>query len=546
MLEYIVKNKRVETVSLIILLTFLYFITGEISLELLNGNDIVTLGVFAPEGIALAFALIFGRRILLGIFLGQFLLALFNDINFYATFSIALVNTLEALLAIIIFNTFQLDRGLKHLRDMLFLISIIVFVLQPFSSFLGNLGLYLNSEISLSDLPLSFFSWWFGNIMGQLLFTPFLLLLFTHDKKIQFLNYSIYGVIFAFYIYFLEFMLSISNPFLLLILNIPFVIYITAYKGMLYGTLMSVITAIVTSFAIYSGDMIFHFNTILNYNLFVLLYTFIVLFMGVLFEERKEYERKLKKKIEKEVTKNKEQQLLLMQQSRLAQMGEMVSMIAHQWRQPLNNLSLVNQLLLSKYTKGKLNDDAISYFKENSKKQITLMSNTIDDFRNFFKAEKKEVVFQVNDIIEQILEILEPMYSNHQIKTQFIVDKSLSYEIKNYPNVLSQAILNLLNNAKDALSEKEDVSEKKIVIELYKKDNNVYIEIKDNAGGIAPDIIDKIFDPYFSTKEKKNGTGLGLYMSKMLLEEQLGGTISVHNENAGANFIIILKERQNA
>jgi len=539
----IVGNKQVETISLVLLLAFLYFSTGVLSLELLNGVNIVNLGVFAPEGIALGFTLLFGRRVIPGIFIGQFILAYINGVDIFATIEISIINSLEALIGITLFEKFKLNNKLEQLKDILGLILIVVFVLQIFSSLFGSIALLIHTDLVSDNFFTTMFSWWFGNVMAQVLFTPFLLILFTHYKKIDFMDYILYGVVFGVYSCFLEFIAG--NPFLLLVLNIPIIIYVSAYKGIIYGTFMSVILAIITSCSIYTGISIFQSSTIseniINYNLFVLLHALIVLIVGSLFEEKKQYENDLKKRIEDEVNKNKEQQLMMLQQSRLAQMGEMISMIAHQWRQPLNNLSLVNQLLISKYKKGKLNDEGVDYFKTNSKKQINLMSTTIDDFRDFFKSEKIKKEFNVRDTISDILDMTKPIYTSNAIKIELESKPDKVYQTIGYPNALAQAILNIINNAKDALVDNSEIEEKKIIISLDTQDEKIIITILDNAGGIPLDIIDNIFDPYFSTKQEKNGTGLGLYMSKMIVEEQMDSSIDVVNEICGAKFTIHLK-----
>jgi len=247
----------------------------------------------------------------------------------------------------------------------------------------------------------------------------------------------------------------------------------------------------------------------------------------------------LKKRIKKEVQKNRDNEKLIIQQSRLAQMGEMISMIAHQWRQPLNNLSVLNQTVVLKYKRNKLDDKIIDYFQTNSNKQIQNMSKTIDDFRDFFKPEKEKVNFCINDIISNTIEMVEPVFVTNEISINFE-----NVEILNtigYPNELGQVILNIINNSKDALLEKK-IEKKKIDILLFKQNQDIIILIKDNANGIPSNIIDNIFDPYFSTKIEKDGTGLGLYMSKMIIEDHCDGKITASNDKDGAVFRIMLKE----
>jgi len=260
-------------------------------------------------------------------------------------------------------------------------------------------------------------------------------------------------------------------------------------------------------------------------------------------DELKNINATLKERVNLEVEKNKKQQLMIIHQNRLAQMGEMISMIAHQWRQPLNNLSIINNNIALKYSKNKLDDTVIERFKENSKKQIQLMSKTIDDFRDFFKPNKQIELFKLNNVIENTFDILKPLFVKHNIS--YKLDAKGLFTIKGYSNELGQALLNILNNSIDALIEKK-IEDKKVEIKLYAKDTFIYIEISDNAKGIAIEHLDKIFDPYFSTKTEKNGTGLGLYMTKMIIEEHMNGSLEVKNNEKGALFIIRFSQENNA
>jgi signal transduction histidine kinase len=185
---------------------------------------------------------------------------------------------------------------------------------------------------------------------------------------------------------------------------------------------------------------------------------------------------------------------------------------------------------------NKLDANTMSNFRVSTKKQITQMSNTIDDFRNFFRPEKEKSIFLVDKIIESSLSISEHILQQASIK----VSKNLQKEvyILGYPNELTQVLINIINNAKDALLDRPIEQERNIIIGLYIEDKKVHISIEDNAGGIADTIIDNIFNPYFSTKEEKNGTGLGLYMSKMIIEEHMQGFLDVKNTKDGARFVL--------
>ena len=258
-----------------------------------------------------------------------------------------------------------------------------------------------------------------------------------------------------------------------------------------------------------------------------------------LHQEIKKLNENLEESIKVEVQKNRDKDKFMLAQSRLAQMGEVISMIAHQWRQPLNSLSLLNQTIVLKYTRDNLNDKNVEYFKVNSQKQIQGMSKTIDDFRDFFKPQKTQIKFSLNNMIVDTIDMIRPIFSNSNITIN--LDIKETYEVNGYKNELGQALLNILNNAKDALIE-NNISDKIVTISIQEFNESIHIHIEDNANGIPKDIMNNIFDPYFSTKNEKNGTGLGLYMTKIIIEEHMNGTIDVKNSETGAIFTIVLKK----
>ena len=250
--------------------------------------------------------------------------------------------------------------------------------------------------------------------------------------------------------------------------------------------------------------------------------------------------RNLDKKVKEEVQQRQEQKRLLIHQSRLAAMGEMIGAIAHQWRQPLNALSLVLQNQYINYQMGQLDDEFMARSMEKSNRLIENMSTTIDDFRNFFKPNKQAEKFNINTLINTTISLLESQLKNHNIEIEISCKDEIN--IRGFQGEFSQVILNLLNNAIDILLEKH-ISSPKIIISAHQLPNGVTINIQDNAGGIPDDIIDKIFEPYFTTKEEGKGTGIGLYMSKMIVENNMMGNLSVHNDSAGANFVIEMPTR---
>ncbi len=240
-------------------------------------------------------------------------------------------------------------------------------------------------------------------------------------------------------------------------------------------------------------------------------------------------------KIEEEVENNREKDKQLLKQSRMAQMGEMISMIAHQWRQPLAAISSTSASLELKASLNRLDNDTAQQKAQDISSFSQHLSKTIDDFRDFFKPNKKKIETTYDELIVSVLDIIGVSIENKNIK--LIQELECHDSFTTYPNEIKQVILNLIKNAEDALLEKQ-TEDPSIRISTYKENDTYILEVSDNAGGISEEIIENIFDPYFSTKTKKDGTGLGLYMSKTIIEDHCGGEISVRNGYNGAVFKI--------
>jgi len=519
-----------------------YFLTGSLSLAISPENGIVTIVVFSAEGIALASAILYGKRVWVGILLGQFFLAYLNGMAWQPSLGIAIVNALEAILAVVFFRKFKLDISLSTFKDVFGLILIIVVILQPFSALLGNLILVTFNVIDSSEYVNSAFFWFIANIMGQLLITPMLLLIYTNISKKDIPNVFLIAssAIILSYL-FLE-IYPISNPLLLLGFTIFLTLFLSYNMGVHYGAFATVIVAFVSLYLTHKGIGIFvegsPLDNIINLNSYFLFQILLVLLFGTLLSDMKDQAKKLKILVQKELEKNKEQQFHMLQRNRLSLKGEMISMIAHQWKQPLNNLSLINQMLILEYEDGNLDDIAVQEFDRDSNKQIRQMSQTISDFTNFFSPEVKIQSFDLKEIVEQSLDFLRPILRKEKISVYLKMDENEDILLNGYPNELGQMIINILNNAKDVLVERE-IEQREIWVGAEKIREEVHLSIEDSGGGIPLDVIDKIFDPYFSTKAK-NGTGLGLYMSKMIIEEHMNGQLLVSNSDHGAKFEIIL------
>ena len=230
---------------------------------------------------------------------------------------------------------------------------------------------------------------------------------------------------------------------------------------------------------------------------------------------------------------------ILINKSKLASMGEMIGNIAHQWRQPLTHLSYIIMNLKAAYENDKLDKKYLEKKTDEANKQIEFMSHTIDDFRNFFKISKQKEEFSLIECINESINLLNESFKSLDIKLNF--NYTENFRIRTYKGEFAQVIFNLLNNAKDEFI-KQEIKDAKIIINIIKKEENILIEIIDNAGGISEKIIKKIFEPYFTTKEK--GLGIGLYMSKVIIEKNIGGKLEVENTINGAKFIIYLINSQ--
>lgn len=239
----------------------------------------------------------------------------------------------------------------------------------------------------------------------------------------------------------------------------------------------------------------------------------------------------LEQRIEKEIEKNTQHLQILQQQSKMAQMEEVLGAIAHQWRQPLNVISTGIQNLKYDYQDGYLNEEKfVKDFIDKQKKTINSMSQTIDDFRNFFRVGTVQKTFNIKKSIESVLNIVSAQLKEQNIN---ILLEGDGFEFYGLENEYQQVILDIISNAKDEFIGNKI---KNPIIHIIIKDNSISIE--DNAGGIQKESIERIFEPYYTTKEQGKGTGMGLYMSKMMIEDNMGGKLSVQNFINGAKFII--------
>jgi two-component system CheB/CheR fusion protein len=244
---------------------------------------------------------------------------------------------------------------------------------------------------------------------------------------------------------------------------------------------------------------------------------------------------KLEIKVVERTAELREKDQLLLQQSRQAAMGEMIGNIAHQWRQPLNTLALIFGTLPLMQETGELSHEMLVTMERKAMELIQHMSQTINDFRNYFKPDKERVTFPAWDAVTRTVALIEDSFRSQEIAIE--ITRKENPVINGYPNEFSQVLLNILLNSRDAFVSRE-VPSPKVDIIVTEENNRAVVTVTDNAGGIPEEILGKIFDPYFTTKGPEHGTGVGLFMSKGIIEKSMGGLISARNTGDGAEFRI--------
>jgi two-component system, NtrC family, C4-dicarboxylate transport sensor histidine kinase DctB len=287
---------------------------------------------------------------------------------------------------------------------------------------------------------------------------------------------------------------------------------------------------IILIFSIISIFIVFLFSVILSIfiiNNFKQLHNSLEEKVNIKTKELQELNNYLEIKISKEVAQNRKKDIIMFQQARFASLGEMLNNIAHQWRQPLGSITMIIQSFQTKMSLGKLNQ---SFLDEKVKDALLLannMSNTLDDFKNFFSPNKIKSEFSIKNCIEHSIELSKYPLIQENIEVRLTIKKDV--KINSFYNELSHVFLNIISNSKDALCSNVDKNDRIIKIVVNKFKNHLVVNMLDNGGGIPPEILPKIFEPYYTTKYKSAGTGIGLYMTKQIIEKHMDGKISCKN-----------------
>jgi len=254
-------------------------------------------------------------------------------------------------------------------------------------------------------------------------------------------------------------------------------------------------------------------------------------------KQLEEINSSLESRINETVAELRNRDDILIQESRLNAMGEMISTIAHQWRQPLNNIGLIVQSLRMAFKSNDLTEQELDEDIDDTMKVLQQISETIDDFRNFFSYEDEACPLFINELVSRAISFVKPSVTSKGIR--IVLEEEPGVTAEGYPNEYVQALLNIILNARDALLDHQ-VDQPLMSIRVFMENGRSVVVVRDNGGGIPEDGLPKIFDPYFTTKQQGKGTGIGLYMAKMIIEKKMRGCLTACNVCGGAEFRIEL------
>ena len=547
-------DHRLVYLGRILLLASAYFVFGEASFQISVSHNIVTLVVFAAEGFALAFALRYGYRIWPGIFLGQLVLALYNDLPLLAALMISAINSMEAMIAVYLFRRFRLQQSLPRLRDLGGLILLIFLVCQTFSASLGVGTLWLTGILPADQLSTAWLYWWFGNSMGQLLITPLLLSAFnrqnfTHLHPVHMVSAACFALVTSGIFFSQYHHTGIALEFALFT---PMLVLLAAWGGLFIATLCTAIIATNTLYAtsvllgpfVENGDPL-----LLDLNLFLIGTALSAQLVAVLFEERRQDKLALQRYIDREKQRSAGKQQKLEEQLRQAQkmeaVGRLAGGVAHDYNNMLSIIIGYTDLALHK-----VKDRDILY-----KYLSTILSaanRSADITRQLLTFARKQTiapkVIDLNEHIEKAMSMLSRLIGEH-IRIRLDLQADL-WRLNIDPVQVDQILTNLCVNSRDAISDQGHINITTENVTLTDVDcdqfadcmpgDYVLLSHLDSGSGMDPQTLEHAFDPFYTTKDINEGTGLGLSMIYGIITQN-GGFVHVDSHpGRGTRFDIYL------
>ena len=517
----------------IVIMALMYFLAGRLTFSISDdslNNLIVSIVVFLPEGIALAGAIIFGRSIWVGIFIGQLLLALSVEMPTLPAIEISLINSAEAILAVTLFEYFKLNKTLLKLRDAVGLMLIVTLVLQPFSAILGNLVLLQHSIIISKEFIGSLFSWWFGNSMAQLLIAPMLIHLYANYRKIKVSGVFLTVIGFLILNYVILNAVFIQSLPILLSITLPPIMLLSAYGNITYAGIATTVIALSTIYATNSDFGVFatgsSVDDIIDLNFYLLSHIFLVLIIGTLFEEKKENEKII-------INKNRELKELIKLREQVEYMNQ------HDLKNPLNIVINAPRFILGRETGlSKDSKKLLTVIQTSAYKMLDMLNRSLDMYKMemgsyVLKPEKVDLL----SILKQIAyeSDIARLDNNHY---DIVFSGSNTEKIDKLwalgENLLCYSLFyNLIRNAIEASSKGGTII---IKTSPYTHTQQCMVVIT-NEGTVPPEIRETFFDKLVS-KNKKNGTGLGTYSARLCTEVQ-NGSISLDCSRENKTRIIV-------
>ncbi len=511
---------------LVVVMALIYFGAGQLvfaTAEAALSNRIVSIVIFLSEGFALAGVLIYGRWLVVGIFAGQLALALSAGLSLGAATAIAAVNSAEALLALTLFDRFRLDRSLATVRDVAGLLMLIALVLQPFSAVLGNLVLLAYSVLPLEAFGHSLFSWWFGNVLGQFLITPLLLLLWANARRIRLL--PLLGVVVSFLMlnYIILFLYPIDRLAIILSITLPPIMLLAAYGNIVYSVVATTIIALAASYATHHGSGAFATGEMasdfVDLNFYILVHVILVLLLGALFSERRRAEQQLKQK-----NRSLEEMVRLREQVEL--------MSRHELKNALNVIVNAPEVVLE--TEPGLSEfsrELLQGCKESGYTMLELVNRSLDIYK--IETGSYELVREQVDL----LAVLERIASESALAGQGGV--VVSARQREGVHVSGETLLcyslfsNLIKNALEA-----SASSGPVEVTVAPSDDGAWQIVTISNRGCVPEAIRERFFDKFVTTGKRGGTGLGTYAARLCAEVQ-GGSVELDCSDAEWTRIVV-------